>query len=131
MKTKTKEVIKSLALLAIAIGGIGILAKSCERKLEPINTNPKISETRRVFTLDQGTGIQFNVEENKRILLFYDHGYDGILDEVGIGRGCGIEYSTHNPEDLKKWVPEYERIRKQITGEFQPIYESKEAEFKK
>ena len=75
-----------------------------------------------VFTRDQGTGIQFNVEENGRVILFYDHGYDGTLDEVGIHRFRGIEYETHDFQELKKWQQEYERIRKERTGEFQSIY---------
>jgi len=130
MKTINKEIIKDLVAVTVILGGLALLAKSCERKEEPINTSPEISEKRIVFTRDQDTGIQFTVQENGRQIFFYDHSYDGTLDEVGIGRGWGVEYSTHNPKELKKWISEYERIRKQRTGEFQPIYESKEAKVK-
>ncbi len=121
LKTVTSEVIAPVAGLCLVVGGIGFLARSCSNPEIPLDTRQKLQEEV-ILPFGHPTGVRINALENGRTILFYDHGWDGNLDEVGITRGFGPEYSTTDQEELKKWQSEYERIRKQRAGKFVPRF---------
>jgi len=125
-KHLTRNIAGALIISSFLVGTIGLCSSG--KKREPLNINPPLG-TIQIHRSGYDTGRGFFLKtfdkENKREVFFYDHGYDGTLDEVGIFGWTNSEgtYATHNPLEIKKWESDYQRVRKLQSGEFEPNFE--------
>lgn len=120
-----KEIYKDIITVGLVASALIYLCKSSSPRPTTLDITPKLGkhlEQLQTTTFHQGVKLQVNDKDNSRQIHFYDWGFNGTLDEVGImGNGT---YHTYNPKDIKAWTPAYNEIKQRLSGtNFEPIYD--------
>jgi len=107
MKTLNK-LIAGTCLVAMLSG--------CGHKEAPLVTSPGIPYMKRATAFldseneEKGVVIKTEDKSNKRLIFFYDNGFNGTLDKVEIDNGISKYFCT-NEAEIKTWQKDYESAR--------------------
>ncbi|MCK4650191.1 hypothetical protein KAT36_03075 [Candidatus Pacearchaeota archaeon] len=127
MEDRMKEVYKNILTAALVFTTIAFMFRPKLPEPTTLDITPKLGTQLEMLQANAHArkGIMLKVydKQNSRQVLFYDHGFDGTLDEVAISGGGG-KYTTHKPKDIVKWNSAYNGLRQKLGGNnFEPIFD--------
>jgi len=117
------KVVSRLTLYMALVGAWCALPRLFMGEPRPVDKTPEFRNLEMVHAYTSGReGVTFYAHDEGRQVSFYDHGFDGDLDELMIQSGFN-KYSTHDPGELEKWASAFEQARERATGEeFRPKF---------
>jgi hypothetical protein len=133
IKTRNRKDWKEMArvgiiagAIALTFGGISYYNKiSSSEKIKQetyLDITPEVGTKLSMhMAMSVGTGIVRSVydKDNHRLLVFYDHGYDGSLDTVRIDGANGEgEKIIEDRVQLKEWSNIYQELNELRSGEY-------------
>ena len=130
MEGRNNKSLGNLVAVGLTIASIALIGKLTIGKPEPVTLDitPKLGNQLEMpqASVDgqRGTMLKVYDRDNSRHVLFYDWGFDGRLNQIGVHGGGRGRYTTHNQKEIEKWAPAYNEIRQRLSGkQFEPVFD--------